>query len=134
MKDATTTMKRILILEMSAKGHHPSYIRWLLESGISEFAHLTIAAPKAVLQHEELTDSPASPELAEIVVPAEDEARLADFSTLGLVRREFTVRRIYGETYRRLSQQGRINLVFLPFLDDCANAFALQGAPFGSTP
>ena len=127
-------MKRILILENSGSGHHPSYLRRILESGIVDAAHVIVAGPPSLLDHGELDALRSKCEFHELEIESHQQTRLADFSASALVRREFALRAIYGSAWRRACSSGPIDLIILPLLDGCANAFALLGAPFGATP
>lgn len=127
-------MKRILILEISGSGHHPSYLRRILESGILDAAHVIVAGPSSLSAHSELRDLRSQYEFHELAIDPNQQARLADFSAIGLVRREFVLRAIFERAWRRACSSGQIDLVVLPLVDGCANAIALRGAPFGGTP
>lgn len=127
-------MQRILILEISGSGHHPGYLRRILQSGILREAHVTIAGPPSLLNHPELEAFRAQCAFQPLAILPREQARLIDFSTLGLVRREFVLRAVYGRTWRRISSSGPFDLVLLPLLDGCVNAIALRGSPFGPTP
>ena len=127
-------MKRSLILEISSSGHHPSYLRRILESGLLHAAHVIVAGPASLSAHPELSALLAQCEFHELAIDPDRQTRLADFSTLGLVRREFTLRAIYQRAWRRASSSGPVDLVLLPLVDGCANAIALRGGPFGATP
>jgi glycosyltransferase involved in cell wall biosynthesis len=127
-------MKRILILEISGSGHHLSYLRRILESGILDAAHVIVAGPSGLTGHRELSDLGSRCELHELLIEPREQARLLDLSSVGLIRREFALRKIYGRAWRRACCDGPIDLVILPQLDGCANAIALRGSPFGGTP
>ena len=127
-------MKRILILEISASGHHPSYLRRILESGILRAGRVIIAGPASLSAHAELGGLLSQCECHELVIDPAQQARLADFSAIGLVRREFVLRAIFERAWQRACQSGPIDVVVLPQLDGCANAIALRGDPFKGTP
>jgi|GEM_PF-3028658 len=127
-------MKRILLLEISHTGHHPGYARHILESGIPEDAQIFVAGTQELLSHQEL--SAVRSRITPIILQfsAEEQKRLADFSFIGLMRREFTIRGIYARAWQQACSAGAIDMVIIPFLDNCAQAFAIAGAPFAATP
>ncbi len=127
-------MHRILILDVAGSGHHPSYLRRILQSGILRVAHVIIAGPSSLIEHAELDDFRTQCDFYPLAILPHEQHRLRDFSAKGLVLREFTLRAIYGRTWRTLSRNGAFQLVLLPMLDGCVNAIALRGSPFGTTP
>jgi glycosyltransferase involved in cell wall biosynthesis len=126
--------KRVLILEISTGGHHPSYVRWLLESDLAESAILILAAPKKMFEHPEIVACKASFAPHQIDVEPELEARLGDFSAMGLVKRSWAVGRLYRQVCSAISDQGKVDFVIIPFLDDCLLGLAMPREAFGGIP
>jgi glycosyltransferase involved in cell wall biosynthesis len=127
-------MKNIALLEMSSGGHHPRYMRWVLESGILQRAQITVIAPQALLDHTELRSlRDFFIGVAIHLTPAEEKG-LRDFSFVGLLRREFIVRNIYRRVFAKQHFARPFDVVFLPYVDDCVHAFGLLGSPFAETP
>ncbi len=127
-------MATILISEISETGHHPRYVRHVLESIDFGTTRVLVAGTRNLLQHCELDEARNRFEPIQIEVTKTESQRLCDFSRSGLVRRQFCVRSIYARVWRELSQTQMVDLVIVPFLDDCRDAFALAGSPFGQTP
>lgn len=127
-------MKTILIPEISETGHHPGYVRHILESVDREASNVLVAGTRRLVSHSELDPVRDRFQPIEIQVSAKEETRLNDFSTMGLIRREFCVRSIYARVWQQAIQSQPIDMVIIPFVDDCSNAMALLGAPFGRTP
>lgn len=127
-------MKTILIPEISETGHHPGYVRHILASVNREESSILVAGTRNLVRHSELDPVRDSFTPIEIEVSASEEARLNDFSTIGLVRRELCVRRIYARVWRQAIESHQIDMVIVPFVDDCSSALAVLGAPFGGIP
>jgi glycosyltransferase involved in cell wall biosynthesis len=127
-------MTTILIPEISESGHHPGYVRHILESVNREASNILVAGTRKLVLHSELDPVRDRFQPIEIQVSASEEARLNDFSTIGLIRREFCVRAIYARVWQQVIQSQPIDMVIIPFVDDCSNALALLGSPFGRTP
>jgi glycosyltransferase involved in cell wall biosynthesis len=127
-------MKTILIPEISETGHHPGYVRHILESVNREGSNVLVAGTRNLVLHSELDPVRDRFTPIEIEVSKSEEARLNDFSTIGLVRREFCVRSIYARVWRDATRGRQVDMVIIPFVDDCSNALALLGTPFGRTP
>jgi hypothetical protein len=127
-------MTTILIPEISETGHHPGYVRHILESVNREASNVLVAGTRNLVLHSELDPVRDRFQPIEIQVSTSEEARLNDFSTMGLIRREFCVRNIYARVWQQAIESQPIDTVIIPFVDDCSNAFALLGSPFGRTP
>jgi len=127
-------MKTILIPEISDSGHHPGYVRHILESLDREAVKVLVAGTRNLVFHSELDPVRSRFTPLEIEVSKGEEAQLVDFSTIGLIRREFCVRTLYARIWRQAIRKQPIDLVILPFVDDCSNSLSLLGSPFGDTP
>lgn len=127
-------MKTILILEISESGHHPGYVHHILESVDPDNGKVLVAGTRNLVRHSELDSVRSRFTPIEIEVSESEKDRLNNFSTIGLIRRELCVRNIYKRIWRQAAQKQPIDIVILPFVDDCSNAFSLLGAPFGDTP
>jgi glycosyltransferase involved in cell wall biosynthesis len=127
-------MKTILILEISDTGHHPRFLRHVFESVDQETANVLIAGTRNLVLHSELDLVRDRFTPIEIQLSKTEEARLNDFSTLGLIRRQFCVRNIYARLWREVIRTQQIDMVIVPFADDCLDALAVSGSPFGRTP
>lgn len=94
-------MKRILIIEVSNSGHHPSYLRHILQSIASGTGEVIVAATRELLAHPELDCCRSQFTPLEIALSQSERTNLLDFSIAGLIRRELCVRRIYGRAWSR---------------------------------
>ncbi len=122
---------RILIIELSNSGHHPSYLRHILQSVLAGAEEVVVAGTPELLAHAELSSFQGLFTPLVIQLSRHEQAALLNFSPLGLIRRELRVRRIYARAWRHASSVGAVDTVILPFVDECVNALALLGAPFG---
>jgi glycosyltransferase involved in cell wall biosynthesis len=127
-------MSTILIPEISESGHHPGYVRHILESVNREASDVLVAGTRDLVLHSELDSVRHRFTPIEIELSKTEVDRLNDFSRLGLVRRQFCVRGIYARVWRDVARSRQVDMVVVPFVDDCLYAFALRGAPFGATP
>jgi len=127
-------MKTILILEISDTGHHPRFLRHVFESIDQEAANVLIAGTRDLVRHSELDLVRDRFTPIEIQLSKTEEARLNDFSRIGLIRRQFCVRNIYARLWREVIRTRQIDMVIVPFADDCLDALAVSGSPFGRTP
>lgn len=127
-------MSTILIPEISESGHHPGYVRHILESVNREASNVLVAGTRNLVLHSELDSVRHRFTPFEIEIAGNEEQRLKDFSKFGLIRRQFCVREIYARVWREVSQSRQIDMVVVPFVDDCMYAFSISGSPFGQTP
>jgi glycosyltransferase involved in cell wall biosynthesis len=125
--------KRVLILELGADGHHPFYIRLLLESGLADDAHIILAGQQSLFTHRAIAECPVpfEPYLLEIAL---EHQRLWASSPTAVFRRSWAIGRMYRSAYAELSRTAPIDLVIVPYLDDCLLGLAGPRRPFGTTP
>jgi glycosyltransferase involved in cell wall biosynthesis len=124
----------VLILELGAGGHHPSYVRWLLESEFAKSSEIILAARREMFEHPEIRGSQTKFERYQIGVSQALEARLADFSSMGLLRMSWATGRLYRKICASLARTRRVDYVIVPFLDDCIVGIALPREAFGGIP
>jgi glycosyltransferase involved in cell wall biosynthesis len=127
-------LKRIAIFEMAAGGHHPAYVRLILEACASDGTEWTIAAPSAMFNKSELRNPTVAFSAFSIPVSPQMQIRLQDTSFKGLTRREFIVRDAYAAAFREMTRYAPIDLAILPYACDCLNAIAIKGSPFDGVP
>ncbi len=129
------TVRNILVMDLSSAGHHPRYIRWILGSDACRCAKVEVAGPRELLEHSELSSVSAEFHGHTITLSAERKRTINSMqSSMALLRRQFTVRRVWQETFAEIHRKQRIDLVILPWADDCLDAIGLLGSPFGKTP
>src|SRR6202035_4705138 len=102
-------MSTILIPEISESGHHPGYVRHILESVSREASNVLVAGTRNLVLHSELDSVRHRFTPFEIEISKNEEDRLEDFSRLGLIRRQFCVRRIYARVWREVSRSRQID-------------------------
>lgn len=124
----------VLILEMGAGGHHPSYVRWLLESEFARSSEIILAARQEMFEHPAILGSQSKFERHEIVVSQSLEAALSDFSSIGLLRTSWAIGRLYRKVCASLARTRRVDYVIVPFLDDCIVGLALTRETFAGIP
>lgn len=127
-------MTTILILEISATGHHPRFVRHVLRSVEQEGVTTLIAGLPNLIQHKELDPVRNRFTPFEIALSKKEKSSLNDFSTFGLIRRQFCIRGIYARVWREITKTRDIDYVVVPFVDDCVYALSSIGSPFGKTP
>lgn len=128
-------MKSILLIEPLSDGHRAVYAGRLAAGLADKGWQVHIATTVSSAKHLAFKNClSAGPRIKIHVFPDEWFGDLVKRqSILGLVKREFTFRRLFGEIYRSLAASHRIDLVFVPYLDYCLHAFSLLGSPFGGT-
>jgi len=123
-----------LILEISSAGHHPSYVRWLLESEFAKSSEIILAARQKMFEHPEILASQSKFTRHRIDVSEKLEALLSDFSSIGLMRMSWATGRLYREICASLSRTHRVDYVIVPFIDDCILGLALSREAFAGIP
>jgi glycosyltransferase involved in cell wall biosynthesis len=131
---SSTSARRVLILEMSPAGHHPSYVRWLLESEFAKSSEIILAARQEMFEHPEIIGSRSKFMRYQIDVSQTFEAGLSDFSSIGLMRMSWATGRIYREVCASIARTHRVDYVIVPFLDDCIFGLALPREAFAGIP
>jgi glycosyltransferase involved in cell wall biosynthesis len=124
----------VLILEIGAGGHHPSYVRWLLESEFAKSSEIILAARREMFEHPEILGSQSKFEHHQIRVSETLEARLSDFSSIGLLRMSWAIGRLYRKICASLARTRRVDYVIVPFLDDCIVGIAQPREAFEGIP
>ena len=127
-------VRTIGIFEISDDGHHPRYLRWILESPLKDSFEFVIAGPTGLLTHSEMTECRTPFQSIPIVVNDQEKKLMKDFSFLGLARREFVVRQIYQRVFQQTQSDIPYDVIMIPYVDDCLNAISIAGSPFGSVP
>jgi glycosyltransferase involved in cell wall biosynthesis len=129
----TGNSKRVLILEAGADGHHPYYVRLLLDSGLAEFSQIIVAAQAKMFNHPAIAGCavPFLPHPIELPprfrVPAKRGAA-------EVVVRSLIFGNIYKRAYRDLLASGPIDFVIVPYVDDCLLGLGAPSKPFGNAP
>ena len=131
---SSTIARRILILEISATGHHPTYVRWLLESEFAKSSELILAARKEMFEHPEILACQSKFTRCEINISESLKARLSDFSSLGLMRARWAIGHCYREIFASLILKNRLDYVIVPYLDDCIVGLAVCHEAFAGVP
>lgn len=130
----SSSSKRVLILELGATGHHPRYVRWLLESAIGNSAEIILASRKEMFEHPEIRDCTAPFTRHQIDVSPELEARIEDQSTAGLIRSSWITGNLYRKACTALARSAPIDFVIVPYFDNCVLGLAAPREAFGGIP
>jgi len=128
-------LQTVLIIDLFGNGHHPRYIRWIIESEACRRAEVIVAGVRELLEHQELSSISGSFQAHEIIFTPKQEEALGTFSfPFGLLHRQLAVRDIELDVFRQISKRVTVSKVLLPYVDDCLDAIGLLGSPFGQTP
>jgi glycosyltransferase involved in cell wall biosynthesis len=125
--------KRVLILELGADGHHPFYVRLLLESGLADDARIVLAGQDSLYTHRAIAECPVPFERYPLELGQGQHLRWARNPT-AVFRRSWDFGRIYRSAQAELSRTEPFDLVIVPYLDDCLLGLAAPRRPFGATP
>jgi glycosyltransferase involved in cell wall biosynthesis len=126
--------QNILIMDLSGAGHHPRYVCWIVGAQGCRDAEVMVGGPSELLEHAELRGLTTEFCGHAIMLSGARRRKLESMqSAAALLRRQFTVRKIWQEAFREISRKRRIDLVMLPWADDCLDAIGLLGSPFGET-
>ncbi len=128
-------MKRVLIMNLGATGHHPRYIRWIVDCEACRKAQVILAGRCELLNHTEMAQIGGSFQPYELCLSAKQEKTLSNLSSeVALIRRAFAVWKIWREAYEAVSRAAPVDVVVLPYADDVLYAIALIGSPFKAIP
>jgi glycosyltransferase involved in cell wall biosynthesis len=127
-------MRRVLLMDLSATGHHPRYLKWIIDSEVCRESEIYLAGRRELLDHAELRDVGERINPVEVAVSQKEESILGRTSSPAeLVQRQFTVRSILRRVYAEVIRDIKIDLVFLAFADDCLDSIGLVGSPFSGS-
>jgi glycosyltransferase involved in cell wall biosynthesis len=122
--------KRVLILDISPRGHHPFYLRTLLDSDLAQSAEILLAVPQETLAHPAIAACSDSfrgypIELAGQAPPAGAAAVLLSSWAIG---------RLYRQVFCAVAASAPIDFVIVPYVDDCLLGLAAPSEAFFGTP
>ncbi len=129
-----TSKRRVVILEIAATGHHPSYVRWLLESNFAKSSEIILAAPEEMFGHPEITASPSKFTRYEIGVSQKFRVQLSNLNFIGLMRMSWAIGRLYREVCASIARTDPVDFVIVPFFDACILGLALPPDAFDGIP
>lgn len=128
-------MASLLILEPHSEGHHLRYARWISEEAVARGYDVCLATSADSFQHPTHVALRAQcGKSLRTAALSESGPKPSPKNVLDSVRLQMHYRSLFGECYRELSRDGRLDYVFVPYLDYCNYAMALFGSPFGNTP
>ncbi len=129
-------VKSILLIEPLCDGHRAVYAGRLAAGLADKGLQVHVATTESASNH--LAFKKIISEKQNIKMHVFPDKLFGDLikrqNILGLIKREFAFRRLFGEIYRLIAASCKIELVFVPYFDYCMHAVALLGSPFGSTP
>jgi glycosyltransferase involved in cell wall biosynthesis len=134
MRQAGKIRRSLLIIDVSVAGHHPTYIRRLLESELSSTATIVLAARREMFSHPEILPYSSVFTAHEIESVPDLAALYKNPGTLNVMRASWIIGSLYRTTFERLSKTMDVGLVVVPFLDDCLAGLALPANAFAGTP
>jgi glycosyltransferase involved in cell wall biosynthesis len=128
-------MKRVLIMDLGATGHHPRYIKWILGCDACRQAEVIVAGCSDLLNHIELRDIEGSLQSQTACLSIKQERVLRDMSSeLALVRKALAIWKVWREIYAEVIRGAPVDVVVIPYADDMLYVIALLGSPFKATP
>jgi glycosyltransferase involved in cell wall biosynthesis len=125
--------KRVLIADFSADGHHPFYVRLLLESGIAEAAQLILAARPEMFAHPAISGCRVAFQAHQLDIGA-DAYHAGTSSPIALLRRSWIIGQSYRRAFFQLAARAPVDFVIVPYLDDCLVGLAAPRRTFADTP
>ena len=124
-------MKRVLIMDLAATGHHPRYIRWILGCEACREAKVVLAGRSELFDHPELKEFAGCFESYTVCLSKRQERFIENrSSTVALIRRQLTFWKIWQRTYDEVNRTKPVDVVVMCFAEDCLDAIALRGSPF----
>jgi hypothetical protein len=131
-----TGQRNWLVIEPSVSGHHRTYLERIVEGILAHGLDVTLGSSTSSDAESYCRDlqrrrgaERVSLVLAELPKGCGRFGSVADDAA-----RELSYRRFFRHIYKSAAAVGRIDRVFVPYLDHCLNALGLLGSPFGSTP
>jgi glycosyltransferase involved in cell wall biosynthesis len=130
----------VLIIDFIPRGHHPFYVRLLLDSGLAQLAQVTLAAPKEMFQHPAIAQCTSAFRQHRIVLGSDATPeqsypiRNGLPGPAGVILRSWALGRLYRRVYRAVAREGALDFVIVPYLDDCLLGLSVPRATFGATP
>lgn len=122
----------ILLIEVSLSGHHSIYLERTALAYINAGNKVTIALPVDVKNMDVLRSNLSN--YSKINWHEYSfQLNLNRVGVLGLIEREYSVRKLFGLIYSEVNLCMKIDYVFLPYIDYCLYAIGLMGSPFGAT-
>lgn len=132
-------MTSVLIIEPNHAGHIATYLGWVVRAAVEQGFQIRLATLRSALE--------SDPRMRAIrgnfggkveILPCDFEVdsryRQSPAGFLKLIRREFVYRSLLGRMFRRATEDGVPDRVFVPYVDYCTYAVALRGPPFGGIP
>jgi glycosyltransferase involved in cell wall biosynthesis len=122
--------KRVLIVEFSPDGHHPFYVRLLLESGIADLAQITLASQPEMFLHPVIKACQVNYQPHPLAIGWKAH-HPGITSPAAVFRRSWTIGSAYRKVFFELSRVAPLDFVIVPYLDDCLVGLAAPGSTFG---
>jgi glycosyltransferase involved in cell wall biosynthesis len=134
-----STSKRVLIVDFSPRGHHPFYVRLLLESGLAQVAQIVLAGNKEMFRHPAIVAAMAHVPVQPFQLGVEARAENAPLHAglpdrAGVIFHSWWVGKLYRKVYRAVARSAPVDFVIVPYLDDCLLGLATTREAFGGTP
>lgn len=124
----------ILIIEPTGRGHHPIYLRWIVQGALRHGHRVIIATEAGCLEHPILAElSHAHPELGWVLCDPDSGGLGNQGKTWRVWRSLLAYRQKLKMLYRMAVASHRIDEVLVPYLDFGLKSLALLGSPFATT-
>jgi len=131
--------KRVLIVDFSPRGHHPFYVRLLLESGLAQVAQIVLAGNKEMFRHPAIVAATTSVPVERFELGVEGRSENAPLhrgmpDRVGVIYHSWWLGRLYRKVYRAVARSAPVDFVIVPYLDDCLLGLAAAREAFDGTP
>lgn len=126
-------MPKVLIIEPLGSGHRLNYVEWLSRAFKARGYTIQIGTKAETLNSPQLQKLVSESPGFEVFALPDGKPILPSRSLVGLVKHELYYYRLFRKFFRSVPGS-RPDIVFIPYMDYAANAFALAGSPFGRTP
>lgn len=128
-------LRRVLLIEPHAEGHHAVYLAWMVEALLEAGYEITVQTTSKAAKHPGFDAVSKMP--AQILPMAEQRSipgLTVEKGLMPLIKREFGYWRLFHSWYKEFeASSGVPDIVFLPYLDYCLYAIGIFGSPFDQT-
>jgi glycosyltransferase involved in cell wall biosynthesis len=126
--------KRVLIVEISTGGHHPFYVRSLLESDLAKSAEMIVASQRGMFEHPAIVTCSVPFQRHYIEPKPELELQPKIASAANAFRMSWSIGSVYRKVFFELSRSAPIDFVIVPYVDNSLLGLAARNAAFRGTP
>src|ERR1700693_5969528 len=131
---ALSDMKRVLILDINTGGHHPFWVRAYIESRLVDSVNTIVASQKEMFLHAAITTCTLPFRRHQIDLESTLWLYPRYSGPLIVMRRSWELGKIYRKVFLEHSRSERVDLVIVPYVDNCLLGLAAPHEAFGGTP